>query len=114
MRTKKHFKNGIERFLQSTLILPAITEAISKLRMEEYLLENIEDEDYEILYKGTVWADSILKALNNLGIDDLANCTSSDYELANKILGNVAADSLNNLMQKMTEWSTIRQEDDVL
>lgn len=114
LRTKKHLKNGIERFLQSTLILPAITEAISKLRKEEYLLENIEEEDYEILYKGTVWADSILKALNNSGIDDLANCTSSDYELANKILGNVAADSLNNLMQKMTEWSTVRQEDDVL
>lgn len=114
LRTKKHLKNGIERFLQSSLILPAITEAIAKLRMEEYLIENLEKGEYEILYKGTVWADSILKALNNLGIDDLANCKNSDYELANKILGNVAADSLNNLMQKMTEWSTIRQEDDVL
>ena len=112
LRTKKHFKNGIERFLQSSLILPAITEAIAKLRMEEYLIET--DEEYEILYIGTVWADSILKVLNNLGIDDLPNCKNSDYELANKILGNVAADSLNNLMQKMIEWSTIRQEDDVL
>lgn len=112
LRTKKHFKNGIERFLQSSLIFPAITEAIAKLRMEEYLIET--DEEYEILYKGTVWADSILQVLNNLGIDDLPNCKNSDYELANKILGNVAADSLNNLMQKMIEWSTIRQEDDVL
>ena len=114
LRKKKHIQNGIDRYLQSSLILPAITEAIAKLRTEEYLIENLEEGEFEILYKGTVWADSILKALNNLGIDDLANCKNSDYELANKILGNVAVDSLNNLMQKMTEWSTIRQEDDVL
>ena len=114
LRTKKHLKNGVERFLQSSLILPAITEAIGRLRMEEYMVENFDEEDYEILYKGTIWADSILKALVNLGIDDLANCKNSDFELANKILGNVASDSISNLMQKMTEWSTIRQEDDVL
>ena len=78
------------------------------------MIENLEEGEFEILYKGTVWADSILKALNNLGIDDLANCKNSDYELANKILGNVAVDSLNNLMQKMNEWSTIGQEDGVL
>ena len=112
LRTKKHLKNGVERFLQSSLILPAITEAIGILRREEYAIENYDGE--EILYKGTIWADSILKALTNLGIDDLANCKNSDFELANKILGNVASDSISNLMQKMTEWSTIRQEDDVL
>lgn len=114
LRTKKHLKHGIERFLQSSLILPAITEAISKLRMEEYKIENLEEDEYEILYKGTVWAESILRALNNIGVDDLANCKDSDFELANKILGNVAGDSINNLMQKMTDWSTIRQEDDIL
>ncbi len=114
LRTKKHLKNGIERFLQSSLILPAITEAIAKLRHEDYIIENYDDDEYEILYKGTIWADSILKALSNLGIDDLANCRDSDFELANKILGNVVGDSINNLMQKMTDWSTIRQEDDAL
>lgn len=114
LRTKKHLKNGIERFLQSSLILPAITEAIAKLRHEDYIIENYDDEEYEILYKGTIWADSILKALSILGIDDLANCKDSDFELANKILGNVVGDSINNLMQKMTDWSTIRQEDDAL
>lgn len=114
LRTKKHIKNGVERFLQASLILPAITEAISKLRMEEYQIENLEDGEYEVLYKGTVWADSILKALSNLGIDDLANCMDSDFELANKILGNVESDAISNLMQKMIDWSTIRQEDDIL
>lgn len=114
LRTKKHLKNGIERFLQSSLILPAITEAIAKLRHEDYIIENYDDDEYEILYKGTIWADSILRALSNLGIDDLANCRDSDFELANKILGNVVGDSINNLMQKMTDWSTIRQEDDAL
>ncbi len=110
LRTKKHLKNGIERFLQSSLILPAITEAISKLRMEKYIIDNYEDED--ILYQGTVWADSLLKALSDLGIDDLANCKDSDFELANKVLGNVESDSINNLMQKMTDWSTIKQQED--
>ncbi len=114
LRTKKHLKNGIERFLQSSLILPAITEAIGKLRMEEYLIENIEDGENEISYKGTIWAESILKALRDFGVDDLSDCKDSNFELANKILGNVVGDSINNLMQKMTDWSTIRQEDDVL
>lgn len=114
LRTKKHLKNGIERFLQSSLILPAITGAIAKLRMEEYIIANYDYDEDEIVYKGTVWADSISKAILNLGIDDLANCKESDFELANKILGNVAGDSINNLMQKMTDWSTIRQEDDIL
>lgn len=114
LRTKKHLKNGIERFLQSSLILPAITEAIGKLRMEEYLIENIEGGENDILYKGTIWAESILKALHDLGVDDLYNCKDSDFELANKILGNVVGDSINNLMQKMADWSTIRQEDDIL
>ena len=110
LMNKKHKKNGIERFLQAAIILPAITEAINKLRIEEI----VETDDETPTYKGTIWADSIMKALSNYGIDELATCTKSDYELANIILGYVTNDAINNLMQKMTEWSTIRQEDDVL
>lgn len=107
---KKHLKKGIERFLQCSIVLPAITEAVSKLRMEEELDESELDKHY----KGTVWAESIKAALINLGIDDLSASTESDFSIANRLLGNVVGDSINNLMQKMIEWSTIQQEDDVL
>ncbi|MCQ2387286.1 MAG: hypothetical protein MJ066_02425 [Clostridia bacterium] len=107
---KKHLKNGIDRFLQASIILPAITEGISRLRMQE---QTESDED-DPIYKGTVWADSIYDALGRIGVEDLGTCTQSDYELANKVLGNVVSDSTNNLMQKMIDWSTIRQEDEVL
>lgn len=109
LRTKKYFKNGIDRFLQSSLILPAITEAIAKLREEE-LYDNDEH------YKGTIWADSIFEALRKNGIDDLSECSESNFELANKLLGNVVGDSFINLMTKMKEWLTVRQdqEDEIL
>ena len=110
LRTKKHLKNGIERFLQCSVILPAVTEAISILRREELLEIDADD----LHYKGTVWADSIMQALVNLGVEELATCNRSDYELANLILGNVVGDSVSNLMQKLTDWSTIRQEDESL
>ena len=110
LRTKKHLKNGVERFLQASIILPAVTEAISILRREE-MIEADEDEPQ---YRGTVWADSILHALRGLGIEELASCNRSDYELANLILGNVVGDAVSNLMQKLTDWSTIRQEDESL
>lgn len=110
LRTKKYFKNGIDRFLQSSLILPAITEAIAKLREEE--LYEKDDEHY----KGTIWADSIFEALKKNGIDDLSGCNESNFELANKLLGNVVGDSFSNLMNKMKEWLTVRQdqEDEIL
>lgn len=110
LRTKKHLKNGVERFLQSSVILPAITEAIALLRKEE-LVEADEEDPH---YKGTVWADSVMLALANLGIEELATCNRSDFELANLILGNVVGDSISNLMQKLTDWSTIIQEDESL
>ena len=110
LRTKKHLKNGVERFLQATVILPAITGAIALLRKEE-LFENEEDEP---TYKGTIWANSLIQALSNLGVEELATCNQSDFELANLVLGNVVGDSLSNLMQKLTDWSTIRQEDESL
>lgn len=110
LRTKKHLKNGIERFLQCSVILPAVTEAVSILRREEL----IEADEEDVHYRGTVWADSIMHALANLGVEELASCNRSDYELANLILGNVVGDSVSNLMQKLTDWSTIRQEDEAL
>lgn len=110
LRTKKHLKNGVDRFLQSSIILPAITEAIALLRKEE-LIETDEDEPH---YKGTVWADSIMQALINLGVEELATCNRSDFELANLLLGDVIGDSISNLMQKLTDWTTIRQEDESL
>lgn len=110
LRTKKHLKKDIERFLQAAIILPAITEAISLLRRED-LIELTEADPH---YKGTVWADSIIHALFKLGVEDLVTCPRTDYELANLILGNVVNDSINNLMQKLIDWSTIQQEDESL
>ena len=109
LMSKKHLKNGVERFIQASVILPAITEAIALLRAEE---TTVDDEDESLTnYKGTVWADSVYSALQRLGISDLSGSNRSDYELANLLLGNVSSDSISNLMQKLTEWSTIREED---
>lgn len=110
LMTKKHLKNGIERFLQGSIVLPAITEAVSKLRFEELIEEN----DLEYHYRGTKWADAVYASLVNYGIEELSTSTKTDYEIANKLLGNVVFDSIDNLMQKMTEWSTIVQEDEAL
>ncbi len=94
---------GVERFLQNAFILPAITEAISKLRYEqkiaklqsEYNLGTIGNDSEE--YEGTIWAKSIVEALKKVEIYDLSECSESDFELANKLLGNVVSDSFNNL-----------------
>lgn len=112
MMTKKHLKNGVERFVQASVILPAITEAVGKLRTEETTVG--EYDDTVTHYKGTVWADSIYAALVRYGITDLSDDQMSDYEIANILLGNVTSDAISNLMQKLTEWSTIREEDPTL
>lgn len=105
--SKKHLKNGVERFIQASVILPVITEAVGRLRSEE-----IEDGDESSTqYRGTVWADSIYDALRRYGITELADSQMSDTEIANMLLGDVLSDSISNLMQKLTEWSTIREED---
>lgn len=49
-----------------------------------------------------------------MGIEELATCNQSDFEIANKLLGDVVGDSINTLMQKMIDWSTIQQEDEAL
>ena len=111
LRKKKSFKSGVSRFLQASLIVPALTEGISKLRMEDCE----EPEEGEGTYHNTVWADSICDALKErFEIDDLSECPDSDYRLANRLLGNVEGDSLNNLIQKMKDWSMLHQEDDIL
>ncbi len=110
LRTKKSYKSGVARFLQASLIVPALTEGIAKLRMEDR-----EEQEEEATYHNTIWANSICEALEeNFGIDDLNDCQLTDYHLANKLLGNVEGDSLNNLLQKMQDWSMIHQEDDIL
>ncbi len=75
--------------------------------------ENTVNEDGTSItqYKGTIWADSMYAALHKLNITELADEPRSDYELANMLLANVTSDSLSNLMQKLTEWSRIREED---
>lgn len=108
---KKMYKREIERFLHASVVLPAITEGISKIRTEQLL----DPDDIEKHYIGTIWADSILDALyKKLEINDLSITDRSDFELANILLGNAEEDSLNNLLKKINEWSTIRQEDEVL
>ena len=108
LMNKRHLKNGVERFVQASIILPAITEAVSRLRTEKMFDD---DDEQATHHKGTVWADSVYAALAGFGITELSSCTQSDYELANLLLGNVTSDSISNLMQKLTEWSTIREED---
>lgn len=107
---KKHLKYGIERFLQSSLILPAIVEAITLIKDEELTAE----DEIEEHFVGTIWADSIVAALAKNGVDDITSTQKTAVEMANLILGDVASDAINDLMQKMTEWATIRQEEDIL
>lgn len=112
MMTKRHLKNGVERFVQASVILPAITEAVGRLRAEETTYS--EDAEQITNYKGTIWADSIYDSLIRCGVDSLGDSQMSDYEIANMLLGNVTSDSISNLMTKLTEWSTIREEDPTL
>lgn len=112
MMKSKYLKKEVERFIQASVILPAITEAVGKLRAEETTVR--EDGEPVTQYKGTVWADSIYDALAKKEIGDLSENHMSDYEIANILLGDVVRDSLNNLKQKMEEWSTIREEDPTL
>ena len=103
MRTKKYLKNNAERFIQAVIILPAITEAIGRLRLD--------DSDQ---YEGTMWANSIYVALKKNNIEDLDDTEKSDAEIANILLGDVISDSLMELMNKMEEWANIREEDPTL
>ena len=96
--------------MQSSLILPAIVEAITLIKDEELTAE----DEIEEHFLGTIWADSIVAALAKNGVDDITSTQKTAVEMANLILGDVASDAINDLMQKMTEWATIRQEEDIL
>lgn len=103
---KKHFKSGVKKYIESSLYLPVIVEAVGKLReLEEY--EDIEDE-----YSGTVWADSIKSKLKSLGIDLGSINKISNYEIANLLLDNIISESFDNLIQKMNDWNTIRPSEE--
>jgi len=60
-----------------------------------------------------LWADSIMSALEKHGINDILSTEKTCVELANIILGDVSSDAINDLMEKMSAWSTIRQEEDI-
>ena len=110
LRVKKHLKHGVERYLQCSIVLPAIVEALSLLRKEEMIAE----DELERHYAGTTWAESLYASLAKLNIETISEQVESDYEIANKLLGDVVSDSISSLFQKLTEWSTIRDEGDVL
>lgn len=110
LKTKKYLKHGIERFIQATIVLPAITEAISLLRVEA----ESEPDSLDRHYRDTVWGQSLTAALMSNGIDDVADETRSSFELANQVLGSVVSDSFGNLMQKMVDWSSVGEEDEGL
>lgn len=112
LMTKKHLKNGIERFVQAAIVLPAITEAVGKLRAEELFVD--EKEEPITHFKGTIWADSIYEALRKHDITDLSESLMSNYEIANMLLDNVTHCSIDDLVRKLNEWSTIGEEDPTL
>lgn len=103
LNNKRYLKFGTVRFLQASLFLPVVVEAIALIRAEE-------EYDVEPCYKGTIWADSVLDALKRNGIDDLSLTDKTNVELANLILGDVVGDSLNDLMKKMEDWAKPRDE----
>ncbi len=107
LKNKKYLKTGVERFLQCSVVLPALVEGISKLRYEESTIP----EEGEPRYRHTVWGESIYAELEKRGIFTLDGETKSDYELANMLLGDVIGDSINNLMTKANEWSRVQWED---
>lgn len=110
LKTKKYLKHGIERFIQATIVLPAITEAITLLRIEA----ESEPDSLDRHYRDTVWGQSLAAALIANGIDDVADETRSSFELADQVLGCIASDSFGNLMQKMIDWSSVGEEDEDL
>jgi len=112
LRAKRHLKFGIERFLQSALVLPVIVEAIVLIRDGELYDTSDDDDDDSNPYLGTIWAESIISALARKGVDDISDTNMNIVEMANMILGDVTSDAINNLMKKMTDWSNIRHEED--
>ena len=97
---KSYNRYGISRFLQSAVIMPALTEAIQLLRTEAVQKEI--DPEFEEKYGLTVWADSILNKCDELQ-RDVADTSISAYGLANEILHFVTKDAVSELHKKAQE-----------
>ncbi len=98
---KNYGRYGISRFLQSAVLMPALTEAIQLLRTEAMLKELLGDE-FEEKYGTTIWADSILGKCEELQ-RDISDCSISAYGLANEILHFVTKDAVSELHKKAQE-----------
>ena len=99
-------QNDLDKILQCSLVLPAIAGGVELLYKEE---QNDEEE-----YRGTIWAESIYSALLKKGYNEIteyfeqnANLNPSVFELVNLLYGNIEGDTLNQLQQKVNEWSTL-------
>lgn len=97
---ERYGRYGISRFLQSSIILPALVEGISLLRSEKYLLEI--DPEHEEKYADTIWAESIFSRCEKLK-RDVYDTDLSSFGLANEILGYVAKSSISELHKKAQE-----------
>ena len=106
LRKRKLYKKDVERFLQATVVLPAIVEAVTLLKYEQQY--DLPEDTYK--YSGALWAESIEGALRKKGID-LRETNQTGYELANCILKDVVGDSLNDLIRKMDDIANTFQED---
>lgn len=107
LKNKKYLKTGIERFLQCSIILPALVEGISRLRYEE----TVDSEGEGPHYRHTIWGESIYAGLEKRGITTLDDELRSDYVLANMLLGDVISDSISNLMTKTSELAKAQWEE---
>lgn len=94
MKSTLNIKNGWERYMMCSYVVPAITEAICILRDDE----RCED------YNETVWAKAILDKLQEKGID-LNDCDKSSMVLANMILEDIEIEILDDIQNKMSEWN---------
>lgn len=101
LKNSQYQKNGVERFLQCSLLLPVVVDALNLLKCDEAN----DEEDKE--YQGTIWADSIYSKLRQYGIESLEDCDKSCAELANLLLNNISTVSMMELEEKMISWSQI-------
>ena len=97
---KSYNRYGISRFLQSAVIMPALTEAIQLLRIEA--VQKDADPEFEEKYGLTVWADRILNKCDELQ-RDISDPGISAYGLANEILHFVTKDAISELHKKAKE-----------
>lgn len=90
----QYSKYGILRFLQSSVMIPAIAEAVMLLREEKSITDL--DDTAEIVYGDTVWAESLFRRCEELDCD-LYDKTISAFGLADDMLASVTADAIKDL-----------------